>query len=137
MAQPLERTIHDIQELDNLHEVCAGFLKTWCKPFKVFITSDIKRRSIPQNSYLWGAVYKTIQDALLDAQGQHYDLEDIHEYCKQMFGGKVNIQGAEIAKSTRKYSTIELSDYVERIRAHFIQFDINIPEPSEENDEQS
>lgn len=132
MPQPLERIIHDTQGLDNIYEICEKYLKARARPFKIFITSDIKKRTLPQNSYLWGVVYKAIQDKLLDENGQHYDLEDIHEYCKDMFGVKVKINSAIVSKSTRKYSTIELMEYVERIRSYFIQFDLIIPEPNEE-----
>lgn len=133
MAEPLEKIVSTAAEWEGIVRIGNKMLFVHKRPFLVYLTSDIKRRSIPQNSYMWGIVYKAIQGKLLDEQGQHYDLEDIHEYCKQMFGVRIMVNMAEVIKSTRKYTTVQMIDYVERIRAHFAQFDVIIPEPINNN----
>lgn len=80
---------------------------------------DLKRhknkRSIPQNSYLWGVVYKVIGDEL------GYDVNDIHEYCKDKFlpkrelTNKITGEIFEAKESTSKMDKENFSKYLEGI----------------------
>lgn len=94
---------------------------------------DLKRhknkRSIPQNSYLWGVVYKVIAEEL------GYDESDIHEYCKEKFlpkrelTNKITGEIFEAKESTSKMDKEKFSKYIESIlKWASIELNIYVPE---------
>jgi len=85
-------------------------------------------RSIDQNSYLWGVVYKSIGDEL------GYEVDEIHEMMKFKFLGmrKTEVNGTQLfsLNTTTQLSTAEFSDYTERVKRWAAQFlNINIEDP--------
>jgi hypothetical protein len=98
------------------------------KDVEVIVRRWRKKRSLPQNSYYWGVVLK-----LIAGQTGHTD-EEVHEHMKWRFlrkHGKL-----ETVRSTTKLSTIEMEEYLAKIR-NFAQekLDIYIPLPNEISDE--
>lgn len=71
-------------------------------------------RSLEQNAYMWGVVYKT-----LSTETGH-SIEDIHELMKHRFLGRVmKLQDEEfiIPTSTTDLDVEQMTDYLEQIRS--------------------
>lgn len=91
----------------------------------IIVRRHRKGRSLPQNAYLWGCVYKILADHL-----EGYTEEDVHEAMGQLF--RTDRTGVvPRVKSTTEMSTVEFNEYLERI----IQFaaeklELVIPDPS-------
>jgi len=87
------------------------------------ITKRVPRRSLPQNSYLWGIVYKVIADY------SGYSQEEVHDSMRSMF--LTDRSGdMPIIKSTTELSTEEFAAYVESIQRWAAEFaQLYIPDP--------
>lgn len=94
------------------------------------ITEDKPKRTLDQNAYLWGIVYKTISDYNGDTEN------DLHEYLKRkLLPPKfIKVLGKEVKvpASTTDLSKSDFSDYIERIRAEVSHLGIIIPEAQED-----
>lgn len=100
------------------------------KVVKISIGPRSKGRSGQQNRYLWGVVYSAI------AAETGHSPEEIHDACKAMFLPRdfiaVGRRDIEVTKSTTKLSTVEFSDYVERIRSWAgTELRLSIPSPED------
>lgn len=97
------------------------------KQYIIEVSEYNKKRSSPQNRYLWGVVYPIIGNKL------GYDTETIHEVLKQKFGEKVTLRNnITIAKSTTKYTTTEFEQYIDKILIFASEFlKLSIPAPNE------
>lgn len=96
-----------------------------------------KRRSNPQNAYLWAVVYPCVLEGLI---GVGYDLsetdtETVHAWCKKEFLQNRKIEKKDtpgefisIPASTSGLSTEEFSQYIERI-AQFAAEYLNVVIP--------
>jgi len=88
--------------------------------FKVTIESN-NGRSSDQNKYYWSGVIPLIKDGLIDVGYREINSnEAVHDLMKYMFLKKqiVNQETGEVIEtigSTTKLTTIEFSDYVDRI----------------------
>ena len=97
----------------------------------VFVTVEKMKniRSNAQNRYLWGVLYKLISDSL------GWEIEDVHTFCKQEFNPKhIELKGEEwkVGGSTTKMSTIEFSEYVEKIQRFFAEHaNLSLPDPNQ------
>ena len=104
-------------------------LKRWLHTLKgkVYVTIKKKRkkRSTPQNAYMWSCVYKIVSNHT------GYTLEECHQLFGKMFL-KYEKNGHVFIKSTTKLSTVEFEDYMESIR-RFASMELSlwIPEPNE------
>lgn len=95
---------------------------------------DIKKeksvRSLSQNDYLWGVVYKTIADYNGDTEN------DLHEYLKRhcLPPRFIKVMGKEmkVPASTTDLSKVEFADYIEKIRAEVAPMGVIIPEAQKE-----
>ena len=103
-----------------------------CRKYKdgtnVWVTCQKAKstRTIQQNRYLFGVVYKMIADFT------GYDTDDIHEYCKDRFGGKKVIVDKPVSISTTKYTTEEMAEYLDKIKQWSAEFlNLYIPDPNE------
>ncbi|MCQ2348933.1 MAG: hypothetical protein MJZ98_00465 [Paludibacteraceae bacterium] len=80
------------------------------------------KRSLNQNSYLWGVVYPLVLEGLLDVGYDAFtSVSDVHEYCKTMFLSRevVNHQTGEVIRfpvSTTEMDTKEFGTYIDSIR---------------------
>lgn len=115
------------------------------KLMTVRIEEDKKSRTLRQNAYLWGVVYKHIVDndpgffasekteQLLKAHGLKI-VDVVHEFCKAQFLPPVFVPvgsgGVQMDLSTAKLSRSEFNEYVEQIRrwAAF-ELQVFIPDP--------
>lgn len=105
--------------------------------FVITIEKAKRKRSNNQNRYLWGCVYKFIQQGFEDL-GNKESLETIHEFCKSRFLKKeiVHEETGEVmtfTKSTTELSTSEMMDYIadlQRFGAEYLN--VIIPDPNEQ-----
>ena len=109
----------------------------------VRIEPEEKKRTLRQNKYLWGVVYKTIVDNdpgyfvndALDALRKTARLsaaEVVHEFCKARFLPSADLPGLQItvAPSTAKLPRKEFQDYVEAIRRWAAdELQVFVPDP--------
>ena len=95
-----------------------------------------KPRGNKQNRYYWGVVVKLVTQ-MFRKHGNYVDENDVHEFLKLRVGKlaqNVVMPTGEVIKSlgsSAKLSTVEFSDYCERIRAWAAQYGCNIPLPDE------
>ena len=105
---------------------------------RVVLSENAKKRSCKQNAFYWGQVVAPVLDLFLE-WGNEADEDDVHEFLKERFCSSPKIlmlqdgKRAPVLKSTTKLTTLEFSDYVEKIRAWAAQYDTQIPLPSEQN----
>lgn len=109
----------------------------------VRIEPEEKKRTLRQNKYLWGVVYKTIVDNdpgyfvndAVDALRKTARLstaEVVHEFCKARFLPSADLPGLQItvAPSTAKLPRKEFQDYVESIRRWAAdELQVFVPDP--------
>jgi len=90
-----------------------------------------KLRSVNQNAYLWGIVYKLISEHTgYTTDEVHYEMAMMFhfEFRKRFDGSK-----AKAPMSTTKMSTIEFNAYFQQIQIFAAQnWDLYIPDPNEE-----
>ena len=100
-------------------------------------------RSVQQNKYLWGVVYKTIVDNdpgffccdAVDSLRKTARLsaaEVVHEFCKARFLPSADLPGLQItvAPSTAKLPRKEFQEYVEAIRRWAAdELQVFVPDP--------
>ena len=95
------------------------------------IESFKNKRSISQNNYYWGVVLKYV------AVETGFTVDEAHQVLTKQFLGyeKVNSKTGEIidlVKSTKKLSTVDFEEYLERVRQWALNFlDCKIPLPNE------
>ena len=109
----------------------------------VRIEPEEKKRSVQQNKYLWGVVYKTIVDNdpgffccdVVDSLRKTARLsaaEVVHEFCKARFLPSADLPGLQItvAPSTAKLPRKEFQEYVESIRRWAAdELQVFVPDP--------
>ena len=92
-------------------------------------TNTPDKRSIQQNKYIWGVIYKIVSEE------SGYTDEEVHEIFKTLFLKRyVSIGKKEIriTKSTTELDTNEFNEYCESIRVWCsFNLNLNIPEPNE------
>jgi hypothetical protein len=97
-----------------------------------------KKRTNPQNSYLWSVLYPITQEAIKNEWGEIWNIEKVHEFYKIQFNviEKINEDTGQIIKlpkSTTENTTIQQEEYHLQIR-EFLQewFNITAPLPNED-----
>ena len=94
------------------------------KRVTVDVSKQKAKRTLPQNSYLWGVVYQIIADYIGD------DVDAIHESMGQEFRRYKDDNGMWKIRSTTEMSTDEFTTYVELVRRWAAQFlSLSIPDP--------
>ena len=98
------------------------------KGWVVEIKPWAKRRTGPQNRYLWGVVYATLEAAT----GQ--DAADWHEYLRGEFFGWAEIRTFDRTtqrpeRGSSKLTTAEFAAYVEYVQRKCAENGIYIPDP--------
>lgn len=110
------------------------------KTVNVTIQLHRKRRSNPQNAYMWGVVIPLIQEGLKDATGEVRDFESIHyQILLPLFAPKreiVNKETGEVVSekmTSSEMTTTEMMEYFQSIQKWAAEFlGINIPDPNQE-----
>lgn len=88
-------------------------------------------RSAEQNAYLWGVVYPTIRNFVLESTGENHTCEAIHEWCKDEFinAEPKKVMGKLILIKSTKGGKKKFSEYLERVFHHFAEIGCVIPDP--------
>lgn len=117
---------------DNLLEVCV-------RPFRY-------RRSDAQNRYYWGVCVVHVMQFLQKTQGHRFSRDEVHQLNLQYtvgaayekmeitdpFTGEVIEVLKEKGKSTSKMNTLEFTNFIEELRAFWLNAGCDIPEPEED-----
>lgn len=96
-----------------------------------------RKRSNPQNNYLWGILYPITQNAIKNEWGEIWSIEKVHDFYKIQFNviEKVNQDTGQIIKlpkSTTENTTIQQEEYHLQIREFLKEwFNIDCPLPNE------
>lgn len=121
-------------ESGNLHITRSREFKNYIKKFEgkeIVLTIEPKSsvRTLAQNSYLWGVVYKIISDYT------GFTTQEIHEVCKKKFLYYEKMHKNKsygFTKSTTGLNKMNFSDYIERIKVFAAEtFNLNIPSPED------
>lgn len=105
------------------------------KRVSITIAKFVKIRSSNQNRFMHGPFFKAIKAAHAEA-GEILSPDAVKELFKKAFGLRETIRGidrseVEILKSTKKYSTIECEEAMEKARAEYAQYGHYLPFPNE------
>jgi len=107
------------------------------KNVTITFEKTVKKRSLNQNSYYWGAVIPIIQEGYLSA-GYRYTKDEVHDELKAAFskGEKINEETGEIKtfiKSTSEHTTLEFMTYIQTIQQWASEdLGVVIPDPGEQ-----
>lgn len=92
----------------------------------VVISKRSRPRSTPQNSWYWGGILPVI------SRETGHTIEELHEIFKRKFLQrkivKYRDQNIAMPGSSAECTTMEFSEYIERIRAEAAEMGITIPE---------
>jgi len=133
--------VDEFGKLEIDRKLLADVIKSLTgKEIVISISKRTKRRSNPQNAYLWGVVYPLLLDGLI---GVGYDIskgdtELIHEWSKKEFLQPIKIErengdSLTVPASTAKLTTVEFMEYVDRITQFAAEFlGTVIPPPNTE-----
>ena len=122
--------------MDWAHQACRQMQPH--KPYKVTIERKRGTRTLEQNAYLWGVVYRTILDAPVNDGQRFKDLgwtdDDLHQYFLGEHFGWSELQGMSrtrlkpICSSSKLYKDA-FSDYLEFIIRWAAERGVVIPDP--------
>jgi hypothetical protein len=108
----------------------------------VLTIERLKRsRSDRQNRYYWGVVIPHIRHFHKHNNGEKISPEEVHVFnTQEIMGAKPqikNVLGCDVLtvgfKRSSEMTTAEFTDFIEKIRAYWLEFGLDIPEPSGEN----
>ena len=105
---------------------------------KVVISKLYGKRSKEQNGYYWGVIVNIWQDIMIEATGEHFNIDEMHEFLKQNFNSEdVVCENTGMIlrkiKSTTKNTTVDQEDYHQKCRdAAWENFNVEIPLPSKQ-----
>lgn len=107
------------------------------KEITIKIEKAKKKRSNPQNAYMWGVVIPIVQNCLKDS-GNVFSGSQTHELLKYKFLKETILvnettgEFVERIKSSTELSTSQMMDYFAEIREWVFDFwGVQIPEPNE------
>jgi hypothetical protein len=93
------------------------------KDVDIIVRKQKKKRTNRQNSYYW-----VVMTFIASELG--YTPEEMHATFKAMFL-KENKKGIEIVKSTTKLSTLEFTEYLDKVICKVAEIDIQVPTPED------
>jgi hypothetical protein len=98
-----------------------------------------KQRTEDQNSFYWGVIVQLTKQAILEYWGEVWSKEQIHTYYlinlptyREVVNKKTG-EVKEVLKSSSQMTTIEMSNWWERIGKYMAEnFDTVLPEPNKD-----
>lgn len=103
------------------------------KRWKISVKENKETRSQRSNRYLWGVVYATIRNHVMDSKGDVYTVEEIHEHYKHRFliPEVKTVMGKEMKlyRTTTKMTKKEFSDYLELVIYAAAEIGCVVPPP--------
>lgn len=137
-----------MQSFSIISEVCNGRISdnarraiteklAFLEGKQVMLTIEkfVRNRSSNQNRFMHGPFFKAMIAAHAEA-GEILTLDEIKDIFKRDFGIKKTVRTItgeyiEIPVSTRKYSTIQCEECMEKARAKYAEFNHYLPFPNE------
>ena len=105
--------------------------------YMVEVKRHRNQRTNEQNKWLWGCIYPMMLSGFIAIGWDDFtDTEQVHEYCKLMFGRKKHVnkhtgEVVEIPDSTAQMTTLEFAEYCEQLRSFAKEYlSIEIPDPN-------
>ena len=86
------------------------------KEVEIDINVRTIKRSGQANRYMHGCVIPHVIQVFKDTQGYAITKDQASEFCKRAFLGVDRLAGMDIGRSSRGLSSVEFSEYIERIR---------------------
>lgn len=119
-------TAKDLQfKPDNIRAWLLFLEQNDGKKLVLDVNREKSKRSLDQNAYLWGVVYKVIADHT------GYSETEVHEVFKRMFLPPrfIKWKGREIKlpNTTTELNKAEFGEYITRIQAEVADMGITIP----------
>ena len=101
------------------------------KQVRIILTENLKKRSLPQNSFYWSVIIPHVRQFRMD-NGDTVSIEQVHEDLIAEFSPlneRKNLDGRMHFSSTRTHemNKKEFSDYVTAIMARLSEFGCHIP----------
>lgn len=121
--------IHGKNILEKAIKIFAG------QRIYITIEKQKKKRSIPQNRFLWGVVYDYVQRGM-QQQGILASKNDVHEFLKHRFlkRDEIIVGHEEVfifIKSTAELTTSEMMDYIAQIQQFAAEYlGVIVPDPN-------
>ena len=134
----LELTQHNRHDEQNFVPLRHFFETALSGEYVCTVQRKQRRRTTPQNKYLWGVVYPMLLTGLQQAGWEFTDCEQVHHFFKQHVAGEsfINRKTGEVVtlpNSTAAMTTQEFETYIDRLRNYSAQYlNIEIPEPQNE-----
>ena len=128
------KSLGGILEFSNKREIFNYLLSNedWKGEYLVSIEKARGKRSLNQNAYLFGVVYRTV------AEHTGNTVDEIHEVFKRMFLPPkfimYNGKEVKLPSSTTDLNKAEFGVYVDRIIAEAGTMGVSIPEPTKLGD---
>jgi hypothetical protein len=129
-----------INDTGKLSLYQSDVLHRWIRNHKdttvvLSINERRKRRSNLQNAYYFGVLVAMVQEAM-NSFGNDYTSEEVHEFLKKEFNYEEKEIGEgyyiKVPRSTTRLTTVEFSDYKEKIQQFASSvLGIYIPDPGE------
>lgn len=109
---------------------------------QVIITIEKKRkkRSLPQNNYMWGCLYPAVQEGIKELWGESLSIEEVHYLMRMKFHYREIIDTAtgeinRIPKSTTEFTTTDAMTYYMEIQKWALEYlGITIADPNEQSE---
>ena len=118
-----------------------GLTRCVGREMRVVLIRDKRRRTSPQNRYLWGVAYIDVLNGMKERaievglEPPFNSKDDVHNWAKFKFLRTLRVfpggEEEEVPGSTRKLSTKEFSDYVEAIAIWASQRGVYVRRPNE------
>lgn len=128
---------HGHLEID-LRELIASQMRALAgSTVTISITKFVRKRSDNQNRFFHGPFLTACVLMYHDAGNIDMDDEAVKEDLKELFGLRhaavTRPDGTVVRplKSTADYTTIEMEDFMEKLRSHFAPFGYSLPFPNE------
>ena len=104
----------------------------------ISVRKHVKKRSNPQNAYLWGVVVKACHQIMVDA-GNDVTPEDTFRFLKEFVGGSIfavvictpDGKRRTMIRSSTTLDTQEMEDFLERCRVWAAENGVVVPLPNE------
>ena len=95
------------------------------KEIELILRKLRRKRSLDQNSYLWGVVYAIFAEEL------GYEVEELHLACRERFLRDRENEVAGLMKigSTADLDTAQFTEYIEQVRRLAAEMGCVIPDP--------
>jgi hypothetical protein len=120
-----------VKDTDSIRQAIQYFEG---KDIDIIVRKHKRKRTNPQNNWLWGVAYILIQEYIYAMTGEHYSLDDIHEHYKSKgyFGYKKSIiTGELIPQGSSECCTIDFMEAKTKIQQEWALKGLDIPDPNE------